>query len=47
MATVIAKHSKRIGSVDPDLTLQGLRLLHERNSDAGARPKGKKGPAEP
>ncbi len=45
-ASVIAKHAKRIESVDPDLTLQGLRLLHERNSDV-PRPKGKKGATEP
>ena len=45
-ANVIAKHSKRIESVDPDLTLQGLRLLHERNAEP-ARAKGKKGPPEP
>ena len=43
MANVIAKHAKRIEAVDPDLTLQGLRLLHERNSEPVARAKVKKG----
>jgi type III pantothenate kinase len=37
LASVIAKHSRKIGRVEPDLTLEGLRILHERNSDAGAR----------
>ncbi len=46
LAAVIAKHSKRIQSVDPDLTLQGLRLLHERNSEPVPR-RGAKGSPEP
>jgi len=37
LANVIAKHSRKIGSVLPDLTLEGLRILHELNSDLGAR----------
>ncbi|HEY3497728.1 MAG TPA: type III pantothenate kinase [Polyangiaceae bacterium] len=45
LATVIAKHSKKIGSVAPDLTLEGLRILHERNCDANARRPNE--PAEP
>jgi len=47
LASVIAKHSKRIESVDPDLTLQGLRLLHERNSEPAAARRGAKGSQEP
>ena len=31
LAEVIARHSKAIGAVLPDLTLEGLRILHERN----------------
>jgi type III pantothenate kinase len=46
-AAVVAKHSKRIENVDPDLTLQGLRLLHERNAELVPRFKGKKGPTDP
>jgi type III pantothenate kinase len=37
LAGVIAKHSKKIGAVVPDLTLDGLRILHERNCDAPQR----------
>ena len=37
LASVIAKHSRKIKSVVPDLTLEGLRILHERNADASAR----------
>ena len=33
LASLIAKHSKKIGAVEPDLTLTGLRILHERNSE--------------
>jgi type III pantothenate kinase len=33
-ATLIAKHSERIQSVDINLTLDGLCLLHERNASA-------------
>ena len=47
LATVIAKHSKRIESVEPDLTLDGLRLLHERNSEPTAARRGAKGSQEP
>jgi type III pantothenate kinase len=36
-AAVIAKHARKIGTVLPDLTLEGLRILHERNCDAPAK----------
>ncbi len=32
LSTLIAKHAEAIQEVDPDLTLDGLRILHERNS---------------
>jgi type III pantothenate kinase len=35
LASVVASHSETIEAVDPWLTLEGLRLIHERN---GARP---------
>lgn len=31
LAPLIAKHAKTVGSVDEHLTLEGLRILHERN----------------
>jgi type III pantothenate kinase len=34
LSTLIAKHSERIQSVDVNLTLDGLCLLHERNASA-------------
>lgn len=36
LASVIAKHSQKITHVEPDLTLIGLRLLHERNCEPAA-----------
>jgi hypothetical protein len=33
MARVIARHSTRVTQVEPDLTLDGLRILHGRNSE--------------
>jgi type III pantothenate kinase len=45
LAGAIAKHSRKIGAVAPDLTLDGLRILHERNREAPARRAGE--PAEP
>jgi type III pantothenate kinase len=32
LAPLIIKHSARVTEVDPDLTLHGLRLIHERNA---------------
>jgi type III pantothenate kinase len=37
LAPLIGKHTKRIEELDPNLTLEGLRLLHERNSKATSR----------
>jgi type III pantothenate kinase len=34
LAPLIAKHAARVEDVDPDLTLEGLRILHERNTKA-------------
>ena len=34
LAELIAPHSRTITAVDPELTLQGLRLVWERNGDA-------------
>jgi pantothenate kinase type III len=31
-AEVIARHCQEIGTLDPDLTLKGLYVLHEMNS---------------
>ncbi len=31
LASLIGKHTKRIEELDPNLTLEGLRILHERN----------------
>lgn len=32
LATLIARHTRTVERVDPDLTLAGLRILHERNT---------------
>jgi type III pantothenate kinase len=37
LASLIAKHTKTVQAVDDDLTLDGLRLLYERN--AGPKPR--------
>src|SRR6188768_3664908 len=37
LASAIAKHAKSIGSVESDLTLEGLRILYERNTEAPKR----------
>ena len=51
LAPLIAKHTTSIESVDPDLTLEGLRILHERNAQnlereaaRGARPDRERAP---
>jgi type III pantothenate kinase len=31
LASLIGDHTRRIEELDPNLTLEGLRLLHERN----------------
>jgi len=35
LSSLIGKHTKRIEQLDPNLTLEGLRILYERNSKAG------------
>ncbi|HXL14822.1 MAG TPA: type III pantothenate kinase [Methylomirabilota bacterium] len=44
LASMIAAHSETIQTVDPDLTLQGLRIIHaiSRGSGAGPAPKRKR-----
>ncbi len=37
LASMIAEHSETIEKVDPDLTLHGLRIIHERNR--GGKPR--------
>ncbi|HVR18373.1 MAG TPA: type III pantothenate kinase, partial [Polyangiaceae bacterium] len=37
LAGAIAKHAKSIGSVEADLTLEGLRILYELNAEAPKR----------
>ena len=32
LSSLIGKHAKRIEEMDPNLTLEGLRILYERNS---------------
>ncbi|HEY2407787.1 MAG TPA: type III pantothenate kinase [Polyangiaceae bacterium] len=42
LSALIAKHSARIQETDPNLTLEGLRILHERSlstADSGSEPK--------
>jgi type III pantothenate kinase len=34
LSSLIGKHSKRIEELDLNLTLEGLRILYERNSKA-------------
>jgi type III pantothenate kinase len=37
LASLIGKHAKRIEELDPNLTLEGLRILYERNSKAASK----------
>jgi type III pantothenate kinase len=37
LAPLIGKHAKRIEELDPNLTLEGLRILYERNSRTNAK----------
>ncbi len=32
LASLVAKHTRKVQNVDPNLTLEGLRILHERNA---------------
>jgi len=41
LAPLVARHTKKIKTIDPNLTLDGLRILHERNADAEARSAGR------
>jgi type III pantothenate kinase len=38
LASAVKKHSKAIQTVEPDLTLEGLRLLYERNQKSPKEP---------
>lgn len=38
LASAVKKHSRTIESVEPDLTLEGLRILHERNIKSPKEP---------
>lgn len=42
LAPLIVKHTLRAQQVDPHLTLEGLRILHDRNAHADAEPRAKK-----
>jgi hypothetical protein len=35
LASLIAQHATSIETVDPELTLQGLRIVYERNTARG------------
>src|SRR3954453_593940 len=37
LASLIGQHAKRIEELDPNLTLEGLRILHERNTKAHSK----------
>lgn len=42
LAVLVGKHSRRMQQVDPNLTLEGLRILHDRNSQPAGELRGKK-----
>jgi len=45
LASLVAKHTRSIELVEPNLTLEGLRLIYERNRPKpGAQPSGSKRP---
>jgi type III pantothenate kinase len=37
LAPLVARHTKKIKDIDPNLTLEGLRIIHERNAEADSR----------
>jgi type III pantothenate kinase len=37
LSSLIGKHTKRIEQLDPNLTLEGLRILYERNSKVSSK----------
>ena len=37
-ASILCKDSAHVGTIDPELTLKGLRILYERNQKAKRRP---------
>lgn len=40
LAALIAKHARRIQHLEPNLTLDGLRILHQRNAQSAADTRG-------
>jgi type III pantothenate kinase len=38
LASLVARHARRIESVEPNLTLEGLRLIYERNRRVASSP---------
>ncbi len=47
LATMVSKHAISIERVDPELTLQGLRLIYERNRSASPSSSGWRRPSRP
>jgi type III pantothenate kinase len=37
LAPLVARHTKKIRDIDPNLTLEGLRIIHERNIEVDSR----------